>query len=277
MKKKSQIIPQPLPKDILQKYMQEVSKYPVLSPEEEKRLSLLYYEKKDLQAFKILVQSNLRFVVKIALQYSKFGTKLIDLIQEGNTGLLKAIHEFNPYKGVRLISYAVWWIRGSIQEYLLKQHSIVRVGTTATQKKLFYLLKKENLALKGTPLNTLLLSNELGVQKKDIDDMKNRIELKDVSLDTSSSHPIEVQKTSSLDQIYKDKQELQILRKVIQKIKKDLNEKELYTLENRILSDHPLTLQEIGKKFNVTREYIRQIESKIIQKVKTEMDASTQT
>jgi len=139
------------------------------------------------------------------------------------------------------------------------------------------LLKKENLALKGTPLNTLLLSNELGVQKKDIDDMKNRIELKDVSLDTSSSHPIEVQKTSSLDQIYKDKQELQILRKVIQKIKKDLNEKELYTLENRILSDHPLTLQEIGKKFNVTREYIRQIESKIIQKVKTEMDASTQT
>ena len=264
MKKKStQLIPQYPAKDVLQKYMKEVSKYPVLSPQEEKRLALLYHEKQDLEAFKILVQSNLRFVVKVALQYSSLGTKLIDLIQEGNMGLLKAIHEFNPYKGVRLISYAVWWIRGAIQEYLLKQHSIVRIGTTAQQKKLFYLLRKENLPGTGTPLNPPLLT---GIPKKEVEEMKNRISLKDVSLDAFSSPPIEVQETSSLDQIYKDKQELQLLKETIEKVKPHLNEKELYTLENRILSNHPQTLQEIGKKFNVTREYIRQIEVKVIEK-----------
>ena len=269
--------PQIKPADVLQQYIKEVSKYPILSREEEKKLSILYYEQKDKKALKILVQSNLRFVVKVAGQYSKFGSKLIDLIQEGNIGLLKAVNEFNPYKGVRLISYAVWWIKGAIQEYLMKQHSIVRIGTTPAQKKLFYLLRKENLPNPGTPIDTLLLSDHLGIPQKEIISMQSRLKSKDVSLDV---HPrqhnrMDVQEDEpiQLDEQYINQQEIQFLRKSIKKLQPQLNKKELYILKHRILSEEPKTLQEIGQFFNVTRESIRQIESKLIKKIKEQVSA----
>ena len=274
-----EVIPKPQikPTNVLQQYIQEVAKYPILSREEEKELSILYYNKKDKKALKRLVQSNLRFVVKIASQYSQFGSKLIDLIQEGNIGLLKAVNEFNPYKGVRLISYAVWWIKGAIQEYLMKQHSIVRIGTTPTQKKLFYLLRKEKLPNPGTPIDTLLLSDRLGIPQKEIVSMQTRLKAKDISLDV---HPqqnscFDVQKNEpiQLDEQYINHQEIQFLRKSIKKLQPQMNKKELYILKHRILSEEPKTLQEIGQNFNVTRESIRQIESKLIKKIKEQVSA----
>src|SRR5690606_9464824 len=129
--------------DTLQAYLADVRKYPLLTPEQEYELAVKYKETGDRKAAEALVTSNLRFVVKVAAEYSKFGARMIDLIQEGNVGLMHAVREFNPYKGVRLITYAVWWIRGYIQEYLLKQYSMVKIATTFNQKKLFYRLRSE--------------------------------------------------------------------------------------------------------------------------------------
>ncbi|HRO67101.1 MAG TPA: sigma-70 family RNA polymerase sigma factor, partial [Pseudobdellovibrionaceae bacterium] len=130
-------------------YMNEVRKYPVLSREEEQVIAKKYFDTKDPEAAQALVKANLRFVVKVAAEYSKFGAKLIDLVQEGNVGLMHAVREFNPYKGNRLITYAVWWIRGYIQEYLMRQYSLVRIGTTQTQRRLFYQLQKQKEALEA--------------------------------------------------------------------------------------------------------------------------------
>src|SRR4051812_41983139 len=133
----------------------------------------------------MLVTANLRFVMKVAAEYSKFGARMIDLIQEGNVGLMHAVKEFNPYKGVRLITYAVWWIRGYIQEYLMRQYSMVRIGTTATQRKLFYQLQRERekLEREGLQSGIAQLSGRLGVSPEEVEEMHSRLSGRDVSLD----------------------------------------------------------------------------------------------
>jgi RNA polymerase sigma-32 factor len=151
--------------DPLTRYLAELRKYPLLTKDEEYALAVKYRETGDREAAQKLVTSNLRFVVKIAAEYSKFGTRLIDLVQEGNVGLMHAVKEFNPYKGVRLITYAVWWIRGQIQDYLLKHYSMVRIGTTAKQRKLFYELQKQKDQLErmGFDAGIAQLSGRLGI------------------------------------------------------------------------------------------------------------------
>ena len=133
--------------DPLSMYLNEIRKYPLLTREQEVEIAKKYYETKDPALAQTLVKSNLRFVVKVAAEYAKFSSKLIDVIQEGNVGLMHAVKEFNPYKGNRLITYAVWWIRGYIQEYLMRQFSMVRIGTTANQRKLFYQLQRQKKEL----------------------------------------------------------------------------------------------------------------------------------
>lgn len=264
--------PQIKPTDLLKQYNREISRYPLLNREEEFKWSRIYYETKSREALRVLVQSNLRFVVKIASEYSKLGSRLVDLIQEGNMGLLKAINEFNPYKGVRLITYAVWWIRGSIQEYLMKQHSIVRIGTTPNQKKLFYQLRREQLPPVGIKESTRLIESQTGISQKEINSMRERLNTKDVSID-HSSEPYEKMNTSnSLDEQYAQEQEIQILKEGLQRLRPSLDEREIYVLNHRILSDNPQTLQAIGIHFNVTREAIRQIEGKLLKKIKEQVD-----
>ena len=256
-------------RDLIQRYMHEVSKYPILTKKEEKKWTELYYKTKDHKALRVLVQSNLRFVIQVATEYSRFGSRLIDLIQEGNIGLLKAINEFNPYKGVRLITYAVWWIRGTIQEYLMKQHSIVRIGTTSNQKKLFYRLRKEEIPQLDSMAHTRLLSSQLGISQKEVDTMKKRLSNKDLPIDAlpEKDNFIDVE-GSQLEQNVEQEQEIKVLKKSVDKLRPSLNIKEIYILNNRILSNSPLTLQEIGNHFDVTRESIRQIESKLLKKIK---------
>ncbi len=275
-KKKSlpvEIVSQPeiKPTDLLRQYNREISRYPLLNREEELKWSKLYYETKNRQALRILVQSNLRFVVKIASEYSKFGSRLVDLIQEGNMGLLKAINDFNPYKGVRLITYAVWWIRGSIQEYLMRQHSIVRIGTTPNQKKLFYKLRKEQLPPVGVTDNTRLIESQTGISQKEINSMRERLHGKDVSIDHASEPYEKMNASDSLDDQYAQEQEIQLLREGVRKLRPSLDEKEIYILDHRILSESPQTLQAIGTHFNITREAIRQIESKLLKKIKDQI------
>lgn len=264
--------------DPLTLYMNEIKKYELLSPEDEKKFALEFFETKDPKAAEKLVTSNLRFVVKIAAEYSKFGARMIDLIQEGNVGLMHAVREFNPYKGVRLITYAVWWIRGYIQEYLMRQYSMVRVGTTQTQRKLFYQLKQERKKLEamGIEPGVKLLSSRLGVSEEDVVTMSNRMQNRDVSLDAPidgeyPTHLIDLQ--AERDEAPVDEQlglheEVEQLKEKIDAIRDQLNEKEKYILEHRILGDPPLTLQEIGEKYGMTRERARQLEARVISKIK---------
>lgn len=275
----------PVVSDPMQVYLNEIGKFLILSKEEEEKLSKEFYETKDPRIAQILAQANLRFVVKIAAEYTRFGSRLIDLVQEGNIGLLHAIKEFNPYKGVRLITYAVWWIRGYIQEYLMRQYSLVRIGTTAKQRKLFYLLRKQQEQLAQLPYreNMKLLTHS-GFKEKEVHTMRQRLKGRDLSLDqpitdNSNINLLETQthaEDNSLEEDINFFQEKQLMQKSIEQLRPSLNNKELFILENRLLSDSPLTLQQIGKKFSVTREAIRQVESRLIQKIKEQMTNSKQ-
>ena len=270
----------PAQQDPLKAYLIEVKKYPLLTPEEEKRLAIKYFEEGDTDAASSLVKANLRFVIKIAAEYSKLGSKLIDLIQEGNIGLIHAVKEYNPYKGVRLTSYAVWWIRGYIKEYLLKNYSPVKIATTQSQRKIFYNLQNETkkLELEGFQPTTKLLSQRLNVPEKDVETMRVRMASKPLSLDTTlgrsgESHVrlIDIQAgekpEDSIDEFLSLKEELASLKKHLHQIRSSLNEKERYILDKRLLSDSPLTLKEVGDKYGITRERVRQIQHRLIQKL----------
>ncbi len=268
--------------DPLSRYLQEIRRYPLLTREEEKRLALLYREKGDPKAAEILVTSNLRFVVKVAAEYTRFGAKLIDLIQEGNVGLMHAVREFNPYKDVRLITYAVWWIRGYIQEYLMRQYSLVRIGTTPTQRKLFYQLQrqKEELDRMGPAAAVAQISGRLGVAPEEVRNMQQRLGSRDVSLDKPVSDSQEetfinlqaaAEEISTDDQLG-NMQQLHLLRDQIEGLRPDLNEREQMVLDERLLAEDPLTLQEIGEKYQITREAVRQIEQRLIEKLRLRLN-----
>ncbi len=268
--------------DPLAMYLNEIRHYKVLSREEELALAKKYFETKNPEAAQDLVKSNLRFVVKVAAEYSKFGAKMIDLIQEGNVGLMHAVREFNPYKGARLITYAVWWIKGYIQEYLMRQYSMVRIGTTQNQRKLFYQLQKEKNALDamGIEPDMALLSSRLGIPEDEIRDMSQRMSGRDVSLDK----PLDDESGASLGDMQRDRQDLgleerleheeqlSILKSKIEEIRPELSEREKIILDERILNDEPLTLQEIGEKHGITREAVRQMEVRVMKKIKSKMD-----
>jgi RNA polymerase sigma-32 factor len=267
------------PSDPVALYLQEIRKYPLLTREQEEELAKKYYETKDPKMAQALVTANLRFVVKVAADYSRFGARMIDLIQEGNMGLMHAVREFNPYKGVRLITYAVWWIRGYIQEYLMKQYSLVKIGTTQNQKKLFYQLQKEKQALEslGEGQNLQLLSSRLGIPEDEVKMMAERMSGRDVSLDrplddsgNSAGSLLDMQKDQheAPDVELEKREEISHLTEAIEKLKPTLSEREKIILNERILADDPLTLQEIGEKHGITREAVRQMEARLMKKIK---------
>lgn len=268
--------------DPLALYLSEISRYRVLTREEEMELAKKYVETKDPEIAETLVKSNLRFVVKVAAEYSKFGSKMIDLIQEGNVGLMHAVREFNPYKGARLITYAVWWIRGYIQEYLMRQYSLVRIGTTQNQRKLFYQLQKEKDALDsmGIEPNLSLISSRLGIPENEVRDMAMRMSGRDLSLD----RPVNDESGASFGEMQSNEdvtdleeqlgkaQELSLLKNAIEELRPELSERELIILDERILSDAPLTLQEIGEKHGITREAVRQMEVRVMKKIRNKLE-----
>lgn len=269
-------------RDPLTTYLNEIRKYPVLSREEEAKLAKRYYETKDPEAAQALVRANLRFVVKIAAEYARFSSRMIDLIQEGNVGLMHAVKDYNPDKGARLITYAVWWIRGYIQEYLMRQFSMVRIGTTANQRKLFYQLQRQKNELEkmSSPENIAQLSHKLGIPKDEVEEMAKRVSGRDVSLDKTADDDgggslslgsILSKEDGSLplDEQLALSEQLKFLKDAIDSIREDLSDKEKIILEERVLNDEPLTLQEIGEKYKITREAVRQNEARLINKIKT--------
>lgn len=265
-------------RDLLSQYLQEIRQYPVLSKEQENKLAVKYYEEGDPKAAEALVKANLRFVVKVALEYSKFGSRVIDLIQEGNVGLMHAVKEYNPYKGVRLISYAVWWIRGYIQDYLMKQQSIVKIGTNQKQRKLFYQLEKEKNKLleEGLDTSPKLLSQRLDVKEEDVVEMEKRLSGGDLSLDQKISDEndqswLDRQTENDADpmeETFINLEQIELLKEKIEELKSDLNEREIEMLNQRLLNDEPVTLKSLGDKWGITREAARQAEARLIEKIK---------
>lgn len=264
----------------LERYLAEISNNPVLSREEEYELAMRYKNDGDLEAARKLVSSNLKFVVRISNEYKNYGINMMDIIQEGNIGLMQAVKGFDPTKGYRLISYAVWWIRAYIQNYLIKSWSLVKVGTSQAQRKLFYKLRSTKNSLdKGGEIisdeDYSKIADELGVKEKDVKEMDQRMTRKDLSLDSKVSDDqdstyinyLEDENTNQEDLIAKNQIESNV-KKNISPILDTLKDREKFIIENRILTDSPLTLEEIGNKYKISRERVRQIENAALKKIK---------
>jgi len=258
-----------LQQDNIDRYMAEISRYPILSREAELELAKRFFDEGDVSAAHELVVANLRFVVKIAHEYRGYGLKLLDLIQEGNIGLMVAVKKFDPHKGYRVISYAVWWIRAYIQSYIMRSWSLVRLGASRLHRKLFFRLRSEKAKIlreTGEEIGSRELAERLEVDEKAVLDMEQRLAGRDFSLDaklgddTSAASHLDMLTEQSEDQETQlaTQQEQAQLRGKVAKAMKTLNDKERYIVENRLLSDEPQTLQEIGDAFAVSRERVRQ-------------------
>jgi len=266
----------PLLFDPLKKYLAEISRHPVLSREEEFKLAEKVYKLKDKEAAQKLVISNLKLVVKIALEYYNTYLNILDLIQEGNVGLMHAVKKYNPYKGTKFSTYASFWIRAYILKYIMDTWSLVKVGTTQSQRKLFYRLNKEKQKLEalGVFPAPQLLASTLDVKEGDIESMEKRLSYTDVSLESklydegNDTILDTIKSNEDVEEIVAEKEKQLILSEKINLFKTTLNEKELFVFENRIMAEEPLTLQDIGEKFNISRERVRQIENKVLKKFK---------
>ena len=266
-----------VPLDPFSAYLQEVRKYSVLTEEEEKELAIRYKETGDLDSAYKLTTANLMLVIKIAMTFKREWQNLMDLIQEGNVGLMKAVKNFDPFRGVRLSAYATWWIKSYILKHILDNWRLVRVGTTNARRKLLFNLKreKEKLEREGFDPTTKLLAERFGVDEGEIIDVSSSIGAMDVSIDT----PIHSGSTMTPAQILTDGKSLEmsaelnqfqeILKKNIENFKTELNTKEIDILNQRVLSEDPLSLQEIGDQRGVTREAVRQAEQRLLKKFKT--------
>jgi RNA polymerase sigma-32 factor len=263
--------------DNLSLYLADIKRFPLLSADEERLLAVRFFEEKDLEAAQRLITSNLRFVVKIAGEYRSYGMKMLDLIQEGNIGLMMAVRKFNPHKGFRLISYAVWWIRAYIQNHIISAWSLLKIGTTQAQRKLFFKLNQARNAIKnmtggGEDLQATALS--LDVKESEVLEMDQRMR-GDFSLDAEVFSGEGMTLLESLaderqnpEELFVEAQQGAILEKEVAAALTCLNEKERYVIEQRVSAETPLTLQEIADHFSISRERVRQIEEGALKKMK---------
>lgn len=269
-------------------YLEEIRKFPVLSEEEENRLLLEFKENGDLAAAQKLITSHLRLAVKIALTYRRYGLPTSDLISEANIGLMQAVKKFDINKNVRLSTYAILWIKAALNDFVLRSWSLVKIGTVAAQKKLFYNLGRikarlgiyENKELEPSVVKQI--ARELVVDEKDVIEMNQRIG-GDTSLNTAAHNnddePVEkidllADKTQNIEKRLEQKQEAEVRRKILLKCLSKLNDREQYIVKNRMLTDAPQTLEDIGAKFNISRERVRQIEKKAFEKLSAEVKAA---
>jgi RNA polymerase sigma-32 factor len=260
--------------DALQMYMREVQRHPLLSPQEEHKLAVHYAKSGDVEAAAKLVTANLRLVVKIAYEYRRAYRNMMDLIQEGNIGLMQAVKRYDPYRGVKLSSYAAWWIRAYMLRFILNNWRMVKIGTTQAQRKLFFNLSKEKARLSalGIEPSHAEIAKRLNVDEKDVVEMDRRLSRGDASLDASVSES-DGKPTTRMDllpaagvgpDLIAEGSEIQeIVRERLDEFRKTLSGKDVAIFDKRLVSEEPMTLQQLGDEFGVSRERVRQLEARL--------------
>lgn len=260
--------------DAMQAYMREVTRHALLTPEEEHSLAVRYAKTGDVDAAARLVTANLRLVVKIAYEYRRAYRNMMDLVQEGNIGLMQAVKRYDPYRGVKLSSYAAWWIRAYMLRFILNNWRLVKIGTTQAQRKLFFNLSKEKAKLSalGIEPTHAEIARRLDVEEKDVIEMDRRLSRGDASLDAPVSESdgrgttrMDLLPASSFDpQLIVEDVEIQgILRDKLAEFRGTLQGKDVHIFERRMVCDEPLTLQQLGDEFGVSRERVRQLEARL--------------
>ncbi len=271
----------------LSRYFREVWSFPMLEKEEEQMLAVRWRDKGDTESAHKLVTSHLRLVAKIAMKYRGYGLPVADLVSEGNIGLMKAVKKFDPGLGFRLSTYAMWWIRASITEYILKSWSMVKLGTVASQKKLFFSLRnlkgRLNILDSGelTPDQAQQLSDTMGVSADEITKMNRRLSTRDLSLNAPLSNDEEgiefqdtlVDNSPSPESRFAEAEELGHRSAILRQALKELPERERHIFTERRLKDDPKTLEELGKEYGLSRERIRQLEVRAFDKVQKAVTA----
>ncbi len=263
----------------LPKYLAEINKFPMLDADTEYMLAKRYQATGDIAAAHELTTSHLRLAAKVAISFRHYGLALSDLISEANIGLMQAIKKFDPDKGFRLATYAIWWIKAAVSEFILKSWSLVKIGTVATQKRLFYNLHKikSRLGLYGeTALNEETaeqIATKLGVSKKDVVEMEQRLS-GDSSLNVTLSHDsatnyqdMLTDGEDTIEQTLGESQEMTLKKQLLKEALETLSERERLIVQKRFLTDEPETLENLGMEFNISRERVRQIETKAFQKI----------
>jgi len=261
--------------DPLAAYMRDVQRYSLLSQDEEKDLAVRYYEDGDVEAARKLVTSNLRLVVKIAYDYRRAYKNLLDLVQEGNIGLMQAVKKYDPYKGVKLSSYAAWWIRAYMLRFILNNWRLVKLGTTQSQRKLFFNLKKEKARLSAMGIEPTAdkIAERLQVSEEDVIQMDRRLAAGDASLDVPVGSPDGRQTTrlellegsgAPVDELVADAEIRDMMADKLHDFGATLEGKEAIIFEERLLADEPRTLADLGKQFGVSRERVRQLEKRLL-------------
>jgi RNA polymerase sigma-32 factor len=267
-----------VPIDPLQRYLTEIRRFALLSREDEHELAVQYKEYGNVEAAYKLVTANLRLVVMIAREYQKAFKTLLDLIQEGNMGLMEAVKNFDPYRGVRFPSYAVWWIRAYMIRYIMNDWRMVKIGTTQAQRKLFFNLQKEKekIEAEGLTPGPKLLAQRLNVKEDEVVEMEQRLASRDLSVDVPMGEDEEATMLNFLqddkqtpEEEFADTQYRDLLREKMEQFAKGLKDKELVIYRERLLNEDPLTLREIGEKYGISRERVRQIEERVKKKLKT--------
>ena len=265
----------------LNRYLQEIRKYPLLEPDYERKLAMNWTKKQDIESAHILVTSHLRLVAKIAMGYKGYGLPVNELISEGNIGMLESIKRFDYKKGFRLATYAMWWIRASIQEYILHSWSLVKMGTTAAQKKLFFNLRKIKSSLRAyeegdmLPENVNKIAKNLNVSKKEVTEMNRRLAGPDHSLNAPLKEDGEgewqdwlVDSTPTQEHTISNSQELDQRKGLLAEAINVLSPREKYIMVERRLKDKPKTLEDLSNHYKISRERVRQIEVRAMEKLK---------
>ncbi|MGE4580672.1 MAG: RNA polymerase sigma factor RpoH [Desulfuromonadales bacterium] len=267
----------PVPTDSFDHYMAQINAFDVLDREQEVELANRYRREEDIESAHKLICANLRFVVKIANEYRGYGIKMADLVQEGNIGLMMAVKKFDPERGLRLITYAVWWIRAYIHNYIIKSWSLVKIGTTQAQKKLFFKLNQTRAALHKLAgrEKTREIARELDVRDADVEEMALRMSARDTSLDLELVEGDDYTLMDSLaderasqEELLLQKEEQSQLSSQTQRALASLNEREKRIIEGRILTDTPKTLQDLADEYGISRERVRQLEKNALNKIK---------
>ena len=281
-------LPAPSPETGLSRYLQQIRKFPMLEPEEEYMLAKRWVEEQDTEAAHKMVTSHLRLAAKIAMGYRGYGLPQAEVISEANVGLMQAVKRFDPEKGFRLATYAMWWIRASIQEYVLRSWSLVKLGTTGAQKKLFFNLRKAKARIGALeegdlhPEKVTRIANDLGVTEAEVISMNRRLSGGDASLNATVGSEGEGSmqwqdwlEDESADQAgdYEASDELETRRALLSEAMTALNEREQDILTKRRLIDHPLTLEDLSSQYSVSRERIRQIEVRAFEKLQMRMQS----